>query len=640
MIKICPFVEFISFSIAVLLLLEHKMQTEKQAVRRNSTIKHMQMHRLFVFAISLAISLLVSCTAKDTLPHPDAGPVTVGFRVGGEQTRTQINDDGRSTSWSKDDRIALWARNEASEFTLSAQPFQIYYRGVNGSEAYFSSTLPQAMAEGRYTYYATYPLPESLDGTKATFTIPAVQDGRVGSGADIMIATPAEASQLGPLENGPDLSLTMQHMLHVLRFYIPEGDNVLGEPVERIVLTMPQQIAGRATADITDPDGGMTLAEGGNTVELNLTEPLDASTAAEYAYACAAIFPSTQYGADDVMQVSLYSKNYAATVDDILLAGRTFAAGHVTPVPLKPTQTEKRPKLRFHIAANNLGEDVQKITLTAPDDMTWNLSVLVPDGFTYEKGDNDITIFASKNNTIGADDYFELVLYDKVDLNALEGKTITATYESQNAIVNEKVAIPADAATSDVVMINLNVPYLLQENFDYAADYAPDWGNTGNPTAVWLDDYGLNGWSGSRVTLHAGLCEQVSKRHETVAQYPGRLDSPLLPLKEGATVKVRVTFNAQRSNEYVYLTCGMVEGNELLKGNNGANSTTSITPSLNESASASNIPATDYTFEVNGATANNRISWVVERNYSFTGNGWISRTWHTYIDNIRVQIVK
>lgn len=598
------------------------------------------MYRLFVFAISLAISLLVSCTAKDTLPHPDAGPVTVGFRVGGEQTRTQINDDGRSTSWSKDDRIALWARNEASEFTLSAQPFDIYYRSVNNAGAYFTSTLPQAMAEGRYTYYAAYPLPESLDGTKATFTIPAVQDGRVGNGADIMVATPAEASQLGPLENGPDLSLTMQHMLHVLRFYIPEGDNVLGEPVERIVLTMPQQIAGRATADITDPDGGMTLAEGGNTVELNLTEPLDASTAAEYAYACAAIFPSTQYGADDVMQVSLYSKNYAATVDDILLAGRTFAAGHVTPVPLKPTQTHDRPKMRFRIAANNLGEDVQKITLTAPDDMTWNLSVLVPDGFTYEKGDNDITIFASKNNTIGADDYFELVLYDKVDLNALEGKTITATYESQNAIVNEKVAIPADAATSDVVMINLNVPYLLQENFDNAADYAPDWGNTGNPTAVWLDDYGLNGWSGSRVTLHAGLCSQVSIRHETIAQYPGRLDTPLLPLKEGAAVKVRVTFNAQRSNEYVYLTCGMVEGNGLLQGNDGANSTTTITPSLNESASASNIPATDYTFEVNGATANNRISWVVERNYSFTGNGWISRTWHTYIDNIRVQIVK
>ena len=582
------------------------------------------MYRLFVFAISLAISLLVSCTAKDTLPHPDAGPVTVGFRVGGEQTRTQINDDGRSTSWSKDDRIALWARNEASEFTLSAQPFQIYYRGVNGSEAYFSSTLPQAMAEGRYTYYATYPQPESLDGTKATFTIPSIQDGRVGNGADIMVATPAEASQLGPLENGPDLSLTMQHMLHVLRFYIPEGDNVLGEPVERIVITMPQQIAGRATADITDPGGGMTLAEGGNTVELNLTEPLDASTAAEYAYACAAIFPSTQYGADDVMQVSLYSKNYAATVDDILLAGRTFAAGHVTPVP---------------IAANNLGEDIQKITLTAPDDMTWDLSVRVPEGFTYTNGDKDITISAPQGETVGTQDHFDLVLYAKADLQSLAGKSVTATYESQNAIVSGAVVIPADAAANGAATISLNVPYLLQEDFSGVTGYAPDWRNSTNPTAVWLNDYGLNGWSGSRIALHNGQCAQVSVRHETVAQYPGRLDTPLLPLKEGAAVKVRVTFNAQRSNEYVYLTCGMVEGNDLLKGNDGANSTTTITPSLNESASAYNIPATDYTFDLDGVNANNRISWVVERKYA-GGNAILMRTWHTYIDNIRIQIVK
>lgn len=597
------------------------------------------MYRLFVFAISLALTLLASCTAKDTLPHPDAGPVTVGFRVGGEQTRTQINDDGRSTSWSKDDRIALWARNEASEFTLNAQPFDIYYRSVNNAGAYFTSTLPQAMAEGRYTYYAAYPLPESLDGTKATFTIPAVQDGRVGSGADIMIATPAEASQLGPLENGPDLSLTMQHMSHVLRFYIPEGDNVLGEPVERIVITMPQQIAGRATADITDPDGGMTLAEGGNTVELNLTEPLDASTAAEYAYACAAIFPSTQYGADDVMQVSLYSKNYAATVDDILLAGRTFAAGHVTPVPLKPTQTHDRPKMRFRIAANNLGEDIQKITLTAPDDMTWDLSVRVPEGFTYTNGDKDITISAPQGETVGTQDHFDLVLYAKADLQSLAGKSVTATYESQNAIVSGAVVIPADAAANGAATISLNVPYLLQEDFSGVTGYAPDWRNSTNPTAVWLNDYGLNGWSGSRIALHNGQCAQVSVRHETVAQYPGRLDTPLLPLKEGAAVKVRVTFNAQRSNEYVYLTCGMVEGNDLLKGNDGANSTTTITPSLNESASAYNIPATDYTFDLDGVNANNRISWVVERKYA-GGNAILMRTWHTYIDNIRIQIVK
>lgn len=617
------------------------MQTGKQTVRRNIVITKTQMNRSLAIALSLALSLLVSCAGKDIPPQSvNSGPVTVGFGVSGTATRTQINDDGISTSWMQDDRVSLWARNEAQEFTLNGQIFNIYYREAGNAGAYFTATLPQTMPEGRYTYYATYPQPESLDGTRATFTIHDVQDGRVGGGADIMIATPAEAAQLGPLEDDPDLSLTMRHMLHVLRFYIPEGCNTLGEPVERIVFTMPQQVTGKAAADITDPDGGMTLAEGGNTVTLQLDKPIDASTAGAFDYACGAIFPSTRYGSDDVMQVSLYSANYAATVDDILLADRTFAAGHVTPVPIKPTQTEPRPKLRFHIAANNLGEDIQKITLTAPDDMAWDLSVLVPDGFTYTNADKDITISAPQGETIGAQNFFDLVLYAKSDLQSLAGKSVTATYESQNAIVSGTVVIPAEAAANGNATISLNVPYLLQEDFSVAAGYTTEWGDSTNPTAVWLNDYGLNGWSGSRIALHNGQCAQVSVRHETVAQYPGRLDTPLLPLKEGAAVKVRVTFNAQRSNEYVYLTCGMVEGNDLLKGNDGANSTTTITPSLNESASASNIPATDYTFDLDGVGANNRISWVVERTYSLWGNGFSMSTWHAYIDNIRVQIVK
>lgn len=616
------------------------------------------MYRLFVFAISLALTLLASCTAKDTLPHPDAGPVTVGFRVGGEQTRTQINDDGRSTSWSKDDRIALWARNEASEFTLSAQPFQIYYRGVNGSEAYFSSTLPQAMAEGRYTYYAAYPLPESLDGTKATFTIPAVQDGRVGSGADIMIATPAEASQLGPLENCPDLSLTMQHMLHVLRFYIPEGDNVLGEPVERIVLTMPQQIAGRATADITDPDGGMTLAEGGNTVELNLTEPLDASTAAEYAYACAAIFPSTQYGADDVMQVSLYSKNYAATVDDILLAGRTFAAGHVTPVPMKPTQKELRPKLRFRIATNNLGEDIQKITISAPDDTMWDLSVIVPDDYTYTSGGKkDITISAPKGSTITSDDYFEFSFYNTADIEALEGKTITVSYESQSAIVTDTVTIPTDASKNNPAAIDLNVPYLyyedfssLNSSFEVRTEYTGG-GDSGNPDAIELNDYGLQGWSGARIGGKAGVGIRICCRYESglfiKAIYCGRVDSaPMAAIKNGKSVKVRVLFDyssaQSHNNGQTTYWAGTTTNTDKLAGNTDIENVIIQETAINRDF---DVNETDQSYETRHTnfydttcTSATRLSWKVGTNrrgeIGSNGNYWL------YIDNIRVQIVK
>ncbi len=616
----------------------------------------MQMHRLFVFAISLAISLLVSCTAKDTLPHPDAGPVTVGFRVGGEQTRTQINDDGRSTSWSKDDRIALWARNEASEFTLSAQPFQIYYRGVNGSEAYFSSTLPQAMAEGRYTYYATYPQPESLDGTKATFTIPSIQDGRVGNGADIMVATPAEASQLGPLENNPDLSLTMQHMLHVLRFYIPEGDNVLGEPVERIVLTMPQQIAGRATADITDPDGGMTLAEGGNTVELNLTEPLDASTAAEYAYACASIFPSTQYGADDVMQVSLYSKNYAATVDDILLAGRTFAAGHVTPVPLHPVLKEYQNKIRFTIAANNLGEDVKTITLTAPEGVNWS-----------ETGNNVLTIDASRLNSVGYYDHnFDteeaIALYE-----ALANQPVTVQFESENAIVASNITMPDTKAAGTSAEVALTVPYLLYENFDSVPDFSNN-GDDGNSdkseVATAITGLANEGWTGNQIKISNGRMRLKNRREfayassflnvDSYGNYRGRANTPPMGIKEGHSVKVQISFSYGGATENSVFTplisFGHTTNAEALGGYYevyvGGGLTSSGGSRIDTELMSAEDPGTNATwtsdlknaqFYIENCNSQTRFSWEVNGSGKKTNtycNQWL------YIDNIRVQIVK
>lgn len=633
------------------------MQTGKQTVRRNIVITKTQMNRSLVIALSLALSLLVSCAGKDIPPQSvNSGPVTVGFGVKGASTRTQINGDGVSTSWMRDDRISLWARNDAQEFTLNGQIFNIYYREAGNAGAYFTATLPQAMPEGRYTYYATYPQPESLDGTRATFSIPDVQDGRVGGGTDIMIAVPAEAAQLGPLEDNPDLSLTMRHMLHVLRFYIPEGCNTLGEPVERIVFTMPQQVTGKAAADITAPNGGMTLAEGGNTVTLQLDKPIDASTAGAFDYACAAIFPSAEYGADDVMQVSLYSANYAATVDDILLADRTFAAGHVTPVPIRPTQTEERPKLRFHIAANNLGEDIQKITLTAPDDMTWDLSVRVPEGFTYTNGDKDITISAPKDNTIGIDDYFELVFYSNADIDVLEGKTITATYESQSAIVSDTVTIPTDVSLNNST-INLNVPYLyyedfssLNSSFENSTEYKGG-GDSSNPDAIWLNDYGLQGWSGARIGGRAGVGIRICCRYESglfiKATYSGRVDSaPMAAIKNGKSVKVRVFFDyssaQSHNNGQTTYWAGTTTNTDKLGGNTDIENVIIQETAINRDF---DVNETDQSYETRHpksydatCSSDSRLSWKVSTNrggeIGSNGNYWL------YIDNIRVQIVK
>ena len=633
------------------------MQTGKQTVRRNIVITKTQMNRSLVIALSLALSLLVSCAGKDIPPQSvNSGPVTVGFGVSGTATRTQINDDGISTSWMQDDRVSLWARNEAQEFTLNGQIFNIYYREAGNVGAYFTATLPQAMPEGRYTYYATYPQPESLDGTRATFTIHDVQDGRVGGGADIMIATPAEAAQLGPLEDDPDLSLTMRHMLHVLRFYIPEGCNTLGEPVERIVFTMPQQVTGKAAADITAPDGGMTLTEGGNTVTLQLDKPVDASTAGAFDYACAAIFPSAEYGADDVMQVSLYSASYAAEVDDILLAGRTFAAGHVTPVPLRPKLKEFQNRIRFTIGANNLGEDVQTITLTAPEGVNWS-----------ETGGNVLSFDAAKLNGGGYydldfDTYVSVALYE-----ALANQPVTVQFESENAIVYSDITMP-DTSIGTSTDVTLDVPYLYFEDFSTTTKSSNYDDNsslsitdvTGGDAIDLSSESWPQGWTGSRCGLEAGKAVRVSCRAEKVlvsGAYNGRIDSPAMSaIKDGCSVKLRVQFDYsfnregnRSSNLQHYLafgyhsTAGPIETSGQNSNPNytiDANIASGLTGDFNGSYDNINLPA-DYA--VDGCTSTTRFAWesYITTFDAFSGffNSYYYNNW-VYIDNIRVQIVK
>lgn len=634
------------------------MQTGKQKAHGNRAVAKREMNRLFATIISLVCLTAASCSTEKIPTDVEQGPVTVAFRADNAVTRTQINGDGHSTSWQKGDRIALWARNGAQEFTLANQTFSIFYRESGNTQAYFTSTLPQAMPEGRYTYYAAYPLPESVVGTQATFTIPGVQDGRVGGGADIMVAVPAEASQLGPLEADPDLSLTMCHKLHVLRFYIPEGHNTLGEPVERIVVTMPQNISGKATTDITDAGAAMTLTEGSNTVELQLATPIDASTAEDYLYACAAIFPSEQYGPDDVMHVALYSEHYAASVDNILLAGRTFAAGHVTPVPLRPVLMQFQNKIRFTLGTNNLGEDVQTITLTAPEGVKWS-----------EEGSNVLTIDAARIYDSG---YFDLDFntYASVQLyEALANQGVTVQFESENAIVTSEIVMPDTQTVGSSATVTLNIPYLYYEDFtsaEQSSNYNDDnsLGNSssGDNTAVDLSIYGWpREWTGARCGLSATKAIRVCCRSEKALGWPGtyngRIDSPTMSaLKAGKNIKVHISFsysfnrNGSKSSSFQHYlafghhnTAGPINASSgvgswftdpLLGYTIDANLASDLTGEL--TGDFDNISMTaDYTVEQ--CSSSTRFAWEAYiKTASPDGyyNNWV------YIDNIKVQIVK
>ena len=140
----------------------------------------MQLKKCLILALS--VLLVTACIREEFDPVQQSQSVVVGFCADGSiRTRTEINEDGKSTSWSPSDRIALWAKDESTQaYTLDNKAFKVYFRDTSTS-AFFTTTLAAAMPDASYTYYATYPTPVSVSGTTATFIAPASQDGKIGN---------------------------------------------------------------------------------------------------------------------------------------------------------------------------------------------------------------------------------------------------------------------------------------------------------------------------------------------------------------------------------------------------------------------------------------------------------------------------
>ena len=356
------------------------------------------MQKYKYITLLFVVLFLVGCAKDDFITIGDSrGEKAVyGFGVGGGTTRTFINDDGVTISWDKDDKVALWAKAKGSDsYTLSNKTFDTWFVSADNSQAYFTAELASQMPDSGdenknddYTYYVCYPLPQSVSGTTATFNLPSTQDGKMGGGADIMVAqgtgpalaklyTPADPndSNVVPdyvIEDG--VKLQMKHLIHALRFYVPQGKWGFpqGETVERIVFTMPDNVAGTVTADVAAESPALSSPTNAtNTISLNLKEPIGPSAAdgngvVNYDYACASIIPNT-YSGD--MTVKVYSQTKTSQVT-IPINNRAMAANHITPVGLNCLTVTERPKISFRIESNNLGEQPYKITLTSEDPNT------------------------------------------------------------------------------------------------------------------------------------------------------------------------------------------------------------------------------------------------------------------------------
>lgn len=499
--------------------------------------------------VALAAVVLPSCADElrvEILENETS--YQVGFYAGGVQTRTEMLENGLSAMWTADDQIALWARNSSGSLTLSNQKFKTY--GLDSQKGFFTSDLASAMPDGSYTYYSCYPVPVSVSGNSVSFNLPSVQDGKAGGGADIMIATPVQYSALeavGEERDGAGMSMQMNRMMHQFRFkvYDPSG-KLQGESVERINLAFPMPVAGSVMLDYTNPASTAVLSSGSKDVTLNLREPLNSDADN---YACVALVPM-KASAGESLQIKAYTADKIVVVDPIDLKARDFKAGHSTPVNLIIKEVKEYPyKMTFKVAANNLGEGVNTIVLTAPAGCKWT-----------EAGSNVYRY--TPGHKINAGEEFVLRFEDEAQYRAFSGKSISVTYDSDNALTYQTVTMPGMASANNVTA-SLTVPYLFFENFSGIPSFSD--GHDNPSVGVSSDTYKdmselskytsqLSGWYACRIGAQAGTAVRICCRFEDVigvsAYYKGRLYTPFLSnIKDGASVKISVSFRYGGANK-------------------------------------------------------------------------------------------
>lgn len=566
----------------------------------------------------------------------NVGRHTIGFCTGEALTRTMMNPDGLTASWEKGDRIAVWAKNSSGEYTLNNTQFSVY--GADGARAFFTATIDASMPEDRYTYFATYPVPESVSLTKATFTIPSIQDGKVSGGADIMIANPLLHGPLDEVQELSDytkLGMSMEHILHQFRLYLPEGEDKLGgEAIVKMVLTFPKPVAGKLVADFADPEAAVEFSGEEKSITLKLSEPLVSSTSSERKYAMAAFFPSS-FEASESINIKIYTETKIANAYPVNLEGRTFAAGHSTPVRLRISDIQEYGRLRFTVSSNNLGENANAVRLTAPQGCTW--------------GDGSTIYEYRPGHEITTGETFEIPFENLDTFRTFSGKDVTVTFDTEHVDATQTVRVP-DLTTLNFAEISAGLPYLLYEDFsgvesfNSGDNYAMSNAGSKSPKSF------LNGWTGGRVGAEAGMCIRIACRRETSKGYDARVDSaPIISLKKSTDIKVSYDYGV--NNKYggiAIITDGNVGQNVYIgyvtdtKGyssgdDSGTFESDNTFYAKEYTGSYTSTPNSDTRIIHSAPTGVLRITWRSAAEYQA---GTTNTTCWLYLDNIKVQIAK
>ncbi|WP_308502214.1 fimbrillin family protein [uncultured Alistipes sp.] len=588
--------------------------------------------------------LLGACSqAPGSDTEPAAGTFEVAIGSGprldiasNAATRTALGDDGVTVQWNENDRLALWAVNSAAQTVLDNVPFKLYHYNASYNTASFRGSVTE-MARETYTYYAVSPVPASASGMKASYEIPAVQDGAFHGEWDVMVASPVVEAQAlrkrdqqderGVSDNSDIVNLQFRHKVHVLKISIPKND--LGEPISQIELTFPREVTGQLSVDVTDPAAAMELGQGSNRLTLRFDTPKEAG---DVVYAM--IAPIT-LGEGESVSIVAAGESCESEVRSFapLNADRSFAAGHTTPIAYNiPTAGRHFPRLTFHLAetgVNTLGEAINSFTVTAPA------------GWSFEDGSQSRTF-----QVTGTGDY--PVYFREYTNPTGEQEGFQVTYDSDNAMLTREFTLPA-VTVDGLTQINFSVPYLLEADFSQAADKSP-----ANSTEE-LSSIGLPGWGGSRYGFESGRASfymYVGTSTSSIDNRRGRIDTPFLPLKEGASVSVKVTYSigapvvsgTLSSKWNVICEFGAQDDTEgAISGDSGISRVVESYIPSEGGGFTGELPQTQSNVLVPDATSRTRLCWRAANYQKKSGSGWsvlTAKTFYVYLDDIRVSIAK
>lgn len=591
-----------------------------------------------IVLVAAVISLCGCHGGNEHCPDTPLGPVDIVLPLRNCQTRTAYDDGSGRFGWQSGDRISVWAKSSAGDYVLDGQPFSLLATGADNSYAYFSATLDSPMPDGTYSYFMSYPVPVALDGVKAVFRVPSRQDGLASGGVDIVVADPVVGKALAPIPTAAPIDesaivkVTMRHLLHFLRFYIPKGSDPFGEPLTEIEFTMPKDVTGDLSVDVTDASSA-SLSGGGGSVILDLVSPIGVDESA----VAGIVPPAVAYSSGEMMCVTVYSENKWSELPPVSLEGRNFAAGHITPVPIRPTDVRTLYQIKFSLDSNNLGEDPQSIKLTLPEGVKWPGS------------DSNVLDFAAGHDgLIKVGDTFVLKVKDEAAFRALSSNALTVTYESESAIVAENLAF-GDLSSVSSASFSLNCPYLFFEDFSGVGDQSShdEWSmaNAGSKSPETF----LGGWSAARFGTKAGTSLRLACRRETSADYTARADSPFLAgLKNGVTVGLEVDFDySMDRKEYATplvklpevgqtVRVGYITTSENLESGDDTGDFQSSFFVKETGGSYTNI-GHNYSVVLTNVTSPLRLSWLTAPEHKA---GTTNSTCWLYIDNIKVKIKK